>query len=76
MGWLVTLEGSSRPTKNEAGDSGFYSSPWGQRPRIQIRTISELFDGRGFNCPPIRPSGATLRLPRRVMREGDQGSLL
>lgn len=75
MGWFITLEKPSKPMKTESASSGFYKSPWGKHPRIQILTVRELLDGGKFNCPPIRPSGTTYRLPRRVHRAGDQGAL-
>ena len=74
MGWLVTLEEPSKPMRKEATDAGFYTSPWGKHGRIQILTVEQLLNGEQFSCPPIRPSGTTFKLPRRVVRSGDQGS--
>ncbi len=75
MGWFITLEPSSRPMRKEATDAGFYKTSWGNHPRIQILTVDELLEGKQFDCPPIRPTGTTFKLPRRVQREGDQGML-
>lgn len=75
MGWFITLEKPSRPMRTEAASAGFYASPWGKHPRIQILTVEELLEGKHFDCPPIRPSGTTYRLPRRVERGGEQGAL-
>jgi hypothetical protein len=75
MGWLITLEAASKPMRKEATDSGFYTSPWGKHGRVQRLTVEELLDGKQFSCPPIRPSGTTFKLPRRVVREGDQAAL-
>lgn len=76
MGWFITLETPSRPMKKEATEAGFYKTAWGNHPRIQILTVIELLEGVAFSCPPIRPSGTTYKLPRRVGREGKQSSLM
>jgi hypothetical protein len=47
----------------------------GKHPRIQILTVEQLLEGKQFDCPPIRPTGTTFKLPRRVAREGAQGAL-
>ncbi len=75
MGWFITLEKPSRPMRTEAASADFYVSPWGKHPRIQILTAEELLEGKHFDCPPIQLSGTTYQLPRRVVREGDQGAL-
>ena len=74
MGWFITLEKPSKPMRTEAASAGFYKSPWGKHQRIQILTVKELLDGAQFDCPPIRPSGTTYKLPRRVSR-ANQGGL-
>lgn len=75
MGWFITLEEPSKPMRKEAAESGFYESAWGKHGRIQIMTVRELLDGKQFSCPPIRPSGTTFALPRRVLRKTDQSTL-
>jgi DNA modification methylase len=75
MGWFITLEQPSKPMRTEAASAGFYQSPWGKHPRLQILTVEELLDGKHFDCPPIRSSGTTYQLPRRVAREGSQQTL-
>lgn len=75
MGWFITLERPSRPMRTEAASAGFYTSPWGKHQRIQILTVEQLLNGERFSCPPIRPSGTTYQLPRRVARAGDQVAL-
>ncbi len=76
MGWLISLEPASKPMIKEAADSGFYTSPWGKHPIIQVRTIAELMAGNGFNAPPIRASGTTYSLPRREPERQEQGKLI
>jgi hypothetical protein len=45
----------------EAAEAGFYESPWGKHPRIQLLTIRELLDGRGIDCPHVAGANVTHR---------------
>src|ERR1700693_5407735 len=45
--------------RTEAASAGFYKSPWGNHPRLQILTIAELLEGAGINYP--HPSNVTFR---------------
>ena len=61
--------------RTEAVSAGFYRSDVWQRdfPKLQIRTVAELLDGRGFELPP-RPS--MYQPAQRVERaEGRQAGL-
>ena len=42
--------------KTEAVKAGFYETPYGKYPRLQILTIADLFDGRQPNIPLVDPS--------------------
>lgn len=52
IGVLITLEQATRPMETEAASAGFYKSPWGNHPRLQILTIAELLRGKRINYPP------------------------
>lgn len=75
MGWLITLEPATKAMQREAADAGFYVSPWGAHPKLQIRTVRQLLDGNGFDAPPIQHGGTTFQRPRRQER-ATQGVLL
>jgi len=53
MGLLIILEEPTRGMKEVAIHAGSYFSPiWDKSyPRIQIRTVGELFEGKGFDLP-------------------------
>lgn len=73
MGWLITLQEPTRAMRREAASAGSYASEgWGSFPRIQIRTIEELLQGRAFEGPPIRPGGTTFKAAPRVDEGADQ----
>jgi hypothetical protein len=52
IGVLLTLEDATRPMLTEAASAGFYKSPWGNHPRLQILTVAELLAGRKIDYPP------------------------
>ncbi len=53
LGLFITLEEPTRDMRTEAASAGFYHSEIWQReyPRMQIRTIAELLEGREFDIP-------------------------
>ena len=58
MGLFITLEETTGPMRTEAVSAGYYSSDIWQRdyPKIQLRTVSELLSGQGFELPARLPS--------------------
>ncbi len=56
LGLFVCLEPPTQNMKDEAIHAGFYTLPLTGRkvPQVQIRTISDLLDGRAFDLPHIQ----------------------
>lgn len=61
IGVLISLNSPTSSMQKEAVSAGFYISPeLGEKryPKIQLLTISELFEGKNIECPPfIRHGG-------------------
>lgn len=74
IGVLITLQDPTKPMRTEAASAGFYDSPWGKHPRVQILTIEELLDGAQIDMPPIRQVNQTYR--RAPRHKGDEGKQL
>lgn len=74
IGVMITLREPTQPMRAEAASAGFYDSPWGKHPRVQILTIEELLDGKGIDMPPIRQVNQTYR--RAPKHKGDEGKQL
>ena len=74
MGLFITLNESTAPMRTEAVTAGYHHSDLWQRdyPRIQIRTVSELLSGQGFELPTRLPSYTAAE---RHSQEGEQGKL-
>ena len=53
LGLFITLEPPTRDMAREAEQAGFYTTPLGniRLQRLQIRTIEDLLQGRGFDIP-------------------------
>lgn len=45
----------------EATGAGFYDSPWGQHPRLQILNVAELLEGKGIDYPPSQQVDVTFK---------------
>ena len=70
LGALLTLQPPTRDMVAEAASAGFYTSAWGQHPRVQILTIEELLRGARINYPAPSTSNVTLRRPPIVTPKG------
>jgi site-specific DNA-methyltransferase (adenine-specific) len=76
LGLFITLENSTRAMRTEAASGGFFHSELWDRdfPKIQIRTVSDMLSGQGFELPP---SVSTAYQPaQRVRRpQGQQAQM-
>lgn len=51
IGVMISFEAPTKPMKGEAAEAGFYQSPWGKHPRIQLLTVEDLLNGKGIDYP-------------------------
>ena len=67
LGLFISLEEPTGPMRSEAAGGGLFHSDLWQRefPKIQLRTVSEMLEGKGFDLPP-RP--AAYQPAQRVRR--------
>lgn len=68
LGVLISFESASSGMRAEAADAGFYESPWGKHPRIQLLTVGEILDGRRIDYPVA--ANVTLRRAQRAESGG------
>jgi site-specific DNA-methyltransferase (adenine-specific) len=61
IGVLITLEEPSGPMRADAASAGYYTSRWGQHPRLQILTIRELLEGKRIDMPQTRGVNVTFK---------------
>ena len=75
MGLFISLQKPTAPMNSESASGGFYHSDLWQRdfPKIQLRTVSEMLEGKGFELPS-RP--AAYQPAQRVRRpQGQQAPM-
>ena len=61
IGVLITLQEPTKAMRTEAAGSGFYESPWGKHPRLQILTVAELLEGKRIDYPPSKQVNVTFK---------------
>ena len=61
---LISLEEPTGPMRKEASSAGFYTSPWGKHPRLQLVTVEDLLTGKTIDRPPIQTSTTFKRAPK------------
>jgi site-specific DNA-methyltransferase (adenine-specific) len=57
IGVFITLAEPTKPMLTEAVKAGYYQTPYGKFPKLQILTIEELFAGKKPELPWIDPTG-------------------
>lgn len=76
IGVLITLHEPTSAMRTEAATAGFWTSPWGDHPRLQILTIAELLAGKRIHCPPPEQLNQTFKTAPKARRtHGRQGTL-
>lgn len=53
IGVLISLHESTQPMRTEAAGAGFYTSPWGNHPCLQLLTVKGLLEGKGIDYPRL-----------------------
>ncbi|HEX5439174.1 MAG TPA: DNA methyltransferase [Gemmatimonadaceae bacterium] len=66
IGAVLSFEEPTRAMRQEAAGAGFYDSPFGKFPRVQLLTVADLLDGRGIQYPRTAGVNVTLKAAPRV----------
>jgi DNA modification methylase len=56
IGVFITLAEPTKPMQTEAVKAGYYETPYGKYPKLQLLTIAELFAGKQPNIPLVDPT--------------------
>jgi hypothetical protein len=51
IGVLLSFEEPTKLMRAEAASAGFYDSPWGKHPRLQLLTVADLLAGATVDIP-------------------------
>lgn len=69
IGVLITMEKPTKQMRAEAASAGFFESPWGNHPRLQIITVEDLLTGKELDIPKTRGVNKTFKKAGRVVKE-------
>ena len=73
IGVLISFEEPSAGIRAEAASAGFYVSPWGKHPRLQLLTVEEILAGSGIDYPRTAGINQTFKqAPRQVKKDAEQ----
>jgi site-specific DNA-methyltransferase (adenine-specific) len=61
IGVLVSLGKPTDKMRAEAATAGFYKSPWGQHPKLQLLQVEEILQGKQVDCPPLSQVNVTFK---------------
>jgi hypothetical protein len=76
IGVLVSMHSNTKDMRAEAAAAGFYESPWGKHPRIQLLTIGDLLRGVRVDMPPAKGVNVTFKKARKHSSGGDEQMML
>jgi len=66
IGVYISMQKPTGPMRKEAAGAGFYKSPWGNHPLLQLLTIEQLLEGKRVNAPPLHEASVTFRKAQKA----------
>ena len=70
---LLSFEKPTKLMKAEAASAGFYKSPWGSHPRLQLITVEELLAGTTVDAPRTAGVNQTYKqAPRHLKKVAEE----
>ncbi|MBA3340610.1 MAG: hypothetical protein H0W30_01275 [Gemmatimonadaceae bacterium] len=69
IGVLISFEKPTKPMRGDAASAGFYESPWGKHPRLQLLTVAELLEGKTIDYPRTAGINRTYKQAPRALRK-------
>ena len=71
IGVLISFDEPTKKMRTDAASLGFYDTPWGAFPRIQLLTVDELLKGKQIQYPHVTGGNQTFKAaPRAKVKEG------
>jgi DNA modification methylase len=69
MGVLLSFDKPTQPMRSWAAGQGFYESPWGKHPRLQLLTVADLLAGKGIDYPRTAGVNRTYKQAARSLKK-------
>lgn len=77
IGLLITMQEPTKKMREEAVDAGLYESPGGAKhPRLQLRTVAELMEGKALDYPRYAENVTFKKAPKSQAGGHQQDKLL
>ncbi len=76
IGVLICMEEPTKAMRVEVAGAGFYKSPWGKHPVMQILTVEELLRGKGINYPDVPGVNVTFKKAPKAKNENNEDAEL
>lgn len=67
IGVLLSFGNPTKAMRAEAASAGFYKSPWGNHPRLQLLTVADLLAGKGIDYPRLSGANVTYKKAPKVL---------
>ncbi len=75
IGVLISMEDPTKQMRTDAASSGFFATPWGRHPRLQLLTVAELLRGTRIDYPSTAGINRTFKKAPRVRETAQQHQL-
>lgn len=69
IGVLISFDKPTQQMRSWAAGQGFFESPWGKHPRLQLLTVAELLEGTGIDYPRTAGINRTYKQAPRVLKK-------
>jgi DNA modification methylase len=69
IGVLISFDEPTRDMRKEAASAGFYESPWGKHPKVQLLTVGELLHGKMVDMPRTAGTNRTFKTAPKAKRK-------
>lgn len=61
IGVLISFKKPTQDMRKAAASTGFYESPWGKHPKVQLLTVGELLEGKTVDMPRTAGTNRTFK---------------
>lgn len=68
LGILISFQEPTRDMRKEAASAGFYESPWGKHPKVQLLTVGDLLQGKTVDMPRTAGTNRTFKKAPKAKR--------
>ena len=72
IGVLISFDTPTKQMRSWAAGQGFYESPWGNHPRLQLLTVGELLDGKRIDYPQTAGVNVTYKQAPKALKVAEQ----